>query len=353
MAKAVLTTKIDPTYDDLPEQRYHFQRAYLRQVEAAVGDWIVYYEPRRPSGDLMRSGGKQAYFATARLTSIIPDPSKSDHFYALIEDFLPFDNAVPFKEGAHYFESGLQKEDGSTNKGAFGRAVRNMSDAEYDLILAAGFSHVLGMKDRSRPAPDPSEVAGVGFSDNPQMSYEADIVDRRIVSQVVQRPFRDRAFASAIKTAYHDTCAVTGIKLINGGGRSEVQAAHIRPVADGGPDSVRNGLALSGTIHWMFDRGSFPSMTTTAFSSPRTLSQTQSRGSSIRNGVCSCLPAPMTDRIHSFLRIIAGRCSKGETAEIVSAFSVVRTAHPMLSDLNALQSFDECGMYLCQQGEIA
>ncbi|WP_246811713.1 HNH endonuclease [Ensifer sp. ENS11] len=41
----------------------------------------------------------------------------------------------------------------------------------------------------------------------------------------------------------------------NSGGRSEAQAAHIRPVADGGPDSVRNGLALSGTVHWIFDRG--------------------------------------------------------------------------------------------------
>lgn len=34
-----------------------------------------------------------------------------------------------------------------------------------------------------------------------------------------------------------------------------MQAAHIRPVADRGPDSVRNGLALSGTAHWLFDRG--------------------------------------------------------------------------------------------------
>jgi putative restriction endonuclease len=43
----------------------------------------------------------------------------------------------------------------------------------------------------------------------------------------------------------------------NGGGRSEVDAAHIKPVGDGhdGPDSVRNGLALSKTIHRMFDRG--------------------------------------------------------------------------------------------------
>jgi putative restriction endonuclease len=48
---------------------------------------------------------------------------------------------------------------------------------------------------------------------------------------------------------------MTGLQIVNGGGRAEVQAAHIRPVAAGGSDSVRNGLALSGTIHWMFDRG--------------------------------------------------------------------------------------------------
>ncbi|WIC86108.1 HNH endonuclease [Agrobacterium tumefaciens] len=203
----------------------------------------------------MKTGGRQAYFATARITDIIQDPSKADHFYALIYDFLPFDHAVPFKEADHYFESRLRKDDGSTNKGAFGRAVRNTPDEEYDLILAAGFAHVLGRRDRERPAPDPAEEARLGFGDNPQMPYEIDSVDRRIVSQVLQRPFRDRAFSVAINSAYQDTCAVTGLKLINGGGRSEVQAAHIRPVADRGPDSVRNGLAFSGTVHWMFDRG--------------------------------------------------------------------------------------------------
>ena len=38
-------------------------------------------------------------------------------------------------------------------------------------------------------------------------------------------------------------------------GRAEVEAAHIRPVEANGPDIVSNGLALSGTAHWMFDRG--------------------------------------------------------------------------------------------------
>ena len=99
MAKAVLTTKVDPTYDDLPEQRYQFPRTYLRQVEAARGDWIVYYEPRRPSGDLMKTGGRQAYFATARIIDIIEDPSKADHFYALIDDFFPSTTLSPSRKG--------------------------------------------------------------------------------------------------------------------------------------------------------------------------------------------------------------------------------------------------------------
>ena len=43
--------------------------------------------------------------------------------------------------------------------------------------------------------------------------------------------------------------------MINGGGRAEVEAAHIRPVEANGPDTIQNGLALSGTVHWMFDRG--------------------------------------------------------------------------------------------------
>ena len=64
-------------------------------------------------------------------------------------------------------------------------------------------------------------------------------------------PFRRRV----VLRAYDERCAITGLKLINGGGRAEAEAAHIRPVEANGPDSVQNGIALSGTVHWMFDRG--------------------------------------------------------------------------------------------------
>ncbi len=243
MTKAVFTTRVNSIYDDLPEVRYHFPRSYLRLVESVVGDWITYYEPRRTTIDINSSGGRQAYFATARVTSIEPDPERENHFYAFVSDYLEFDQAVPFREGNHYYESGLRREDGKTSKGAFGRSVRSIPDKEYDLILRSGFSDLVIGTQR------PSENTNAGLTDEPA------VYERPIIQRVVNRPFRDAAFSRQVKQAYDDTCAITGVKLINGGGRSEVQAAHIRPVQHQGPDSVRNGIALSGTVHWMFDRG--------------------------------------------------------------------------------------------------
>jgi len=72
---------------------------------------------------------------------------------------------------------------------------------------------------------------------------------------LASRIVRDRVFRRVVLRAYDERCAITGLKLINGGGRAEVAAAHIRPVEAKGPDIVNNGLALSGTAHWMFDRG--------------------------------------------------------------------------------------------------
>ena len=236
MPKAVFTTKVDPAYDDLPEQRYHFPRTYLNAVRAALDDWIVYYEPRRSTAHLSSSGGRLSYFATARLVDIRPDPARADHFYGNVEDYLEFDRPVPFREGSFYYERDLRKADGTTNKGRFGRAVRPIRDVEYHVILQAGFRDFADARWRMRES-DPVET------------------ERRIVERISRRPFRDRVFSTAVRTAYDNTCAVTGLRIINGGGRPEVQAAHIKPVAKRGPDSMRNGLALSGTAHWMFDRG--------------------------------------------------------------------------------------------------
>ncbi|MFP2926299.1 HNH endonuclease [Pyxidicoccus sp. 3LG] len=239
MTKAVFTTSESSAYDDQPEVRYHFPRTYLRAVEAAVGDFIVYYEPRRTEGANSRTG-RQSYFAVARVSRVDEDRVKPGHYYASVDSFLEFEHAVPFNTGGHYYELGLRKADGSTNKGAFGRAVRPLSDAEFEAILHAGFMRELDVWERT-----PTGV------EEPQPVY----AERPITEQVIQRPFREAAFRRRVRQAYSETCAVSGLRLINGGGRPEVQAAHIQPVAHQGPDSVRNGLALTGTVHWLFDRG--------------------------------------------------------------------------------------------------
>ena len=243
MPKAVFTTKVDPAYDDLPEQRYHFPRTYLRAAREALEDWIVYYEPRRSSADSSSRGGRQSYFATAFLEKIQPDPHLENHYYAFVSDYLEFDRPVPFREGDHYYESKLRKADGSTNRGSFRRAVRLLKDSEYSLILAAGFEAKAG-------EPESLPILREGASDDAQL-----LRDRPFVEQISYRPFRDRVFATGVKRAYENTCAISGLQILNGGGRAEAQAAHIRPVAEKGPDSIRNGLALSATVHWMFDRG--------------------------------------------------------------------------------------------------
>ncbi len=250
MAKAVFTAKRESVYDDLVEFRYHFPRSYLNQVEQTVGDWIVYYEPRRPTTDLSKTGGRQAYFATARVHRIERDDSRADHFYAYVTDYLPFEQSVPFREDASFYESALMKEDQSTNKGAFGRSVRLLPEHEYAAILTAGFEVAIVGEDRFYQAPAGPDHHAPGLGEDDQAAFE-----RPLVESLVARPFRDVAFRHAVRDAYHSTCAMTGLKITNGGGRPEVQAAHIRPVAEAGPDSVRNGLALSGTTHWMFDRG--------------------------------------------------------------------------------------------------
>ena len=124
-------------------------------------------------------------------------------------------------------------------------AVRPLSNSDFARIIALGLPE-------DDTLPRVGELEPLDRVQDTQMPFE---IERPIVQTLLNRPFRDRAFRRAVLHAYDGRCAVTGWKLVNGGGRLEAEAAHIRPVEQGGPDSIRNGLALSGTAHWMFDRG--------------------------------------------------------------------------------------------------
>ncbi len=132
--------------------------------------------------------------------------------------------------------------------GGLRRAVRVLSASDFNRIISLGLndSEVLFPRVGDAVTPD-------GF-DEEQTPFEFEQTRER-VSSLSSRIMRDRIFRRIVLRAYDERCAISGLKLINGGGRAEVAAAHIRPVEANGPDIVSNGLALSGTAHWMFDRG--------------------------------------------------------------------------------------------------
>ena len=242
MGFGVFIHRADSPYDDSPATQYQFPSQYLSRASATVGDWIVYYEPTKVPGS-------RGYYAVARVERIIPDPSKADMHIALIVpgSYLEFPNSVPFLGADGVVERGVLNEQGRVS-GRAQAAVRPISARDFDRILRRGLAE-------DRPLlPRTGNIESLFQLDDEEVPFRGE-EERVRVEQLTNRAVRDRVFRRVVLRAYDERCAVTGLKLINGGGRAEVAAAHIRPVEHNGPDIVGNGIALSGTAHWMFDRG--------------------------------------------------------------------------------------------------
>jgi putative restriction endonuclease len=234
--------RADSIYEDSPAEQYQFPKQYLKRAEVSVGGWVVYLEPTKVAGT-------RGYFAIARIKQIIPDQKAPDMYLAVIEPgtYLDFAHPVPFNDVDGPIERGLLNEEGKLS-GRAQSAVRPISPQDFQRILERGFD------DSRLPLPRiGANEPDAGFEEN-QAQYEFERPRDRI-EQLTSRIVRNRVFRKIVLRAYNVRCAITGLKLINGGGRAEVDAAHIRPVRENGPDILCNGLALSGTAHWMFDRG--------------------------------------------------------------------------------------------------
>lgn len=244
MAFGVFIHRSDSIYEDTPAERYQFPRLYLSRVSACVGDWIVYYEPSKVADS-------KGYFAVAKVERVIPDPVVPDLYVALIEpgSYLDFTQPVPFNGPLGVVERGVLNEQGRPS-GRAQAAVRPLSPTDFNRIVDLGLAEEKAILPRLGEAEE--DLRSVLNEEPSPFLYEE---ARERVSYLGSRIVRDRIFRRLIVNAYDARCAITGLKLINGGGRAEVEAAHIRPVEAGGPDIVSNGIALSGTAHWMFDRG--------------------------------------------------------------------------------------------------
>jgi Predicted restriction endonuclease len=239
MTKGIFVHRMDSIYHDSPAEQYQFPRQYLTRVSACIGDWIIYYEPRKVRDT-------RGYYAVAKVEGVVPDPTASDMYLALIEPgtYLDFPNPVPFNGPLGLAERGVLNEMGKIS-GRAQSAVRPLSIEDFNRIIDLGVAEDAGFLPRVGEAPE-NRLREEEFPSE---------IQRDRVASLASRLVRDRLFRRRVVEAYDARCSVTGLKLINGGGRAEVEAAHIRPVERGGPDIVTNGIALSGTVHWMFDRG--------------------------------------------------------------------------------------------------
>jgi putative restriction endonuclease len=244
MGRGVFIHRSDSIYDDSPAERYQFPKQYLGRVQACVGYWVIYYEPRK-------AATARGYFAIAKVDQVIPDPNAPGMYMALIEagSYLDFINPVPFSGPDGVIETGVLNEAGRIS-GRAQAAVRPISTSDFNRIISIGINE----DEFELPRIGEPLSSDDGFSEGSQAPFIFGEQRDRVL-QLSSRIVRDRLFRRLILQAYDKRCAITGLKLINGGGRAEVDAAQIKPVEANGPDILTNGIALSGTAHWMFDRG--------------------------------------------------------------------------------------------------
>ncbi len=283
MGFGVFIHRSDSIYEDSPAEQYQFPRQYLRRVEACIGDWIIYYEPSKVADT-------RGYFGIARVRQVIPDPGAPEMYLALIEpgSYLDFANPVPFNGVTGPIERGVLNEQGRIS-GRAQSAVRPISPEDFKRIVELGFEEkalLLPRFDNEAPGFDEEQAL---FTFNEQ---------RDRVSVTMSRILRDRVFRRVVLRSYNERCAVTGLKLINGRGRAEVAAAHIRPVEASGPDIVSNGIALSGTAHWMFDRGLISLSDDLEILISRQTNNPQEIQSIINKSGRALAPTRMSDRPH-------------------------------------------------------
>jgi putative restriction endonuclease len=243
--KAVFDTKPTSIYDDEVTRHYQFPGRYRTIVERCVGDRIVL---RRPRAD----GGNLAYFACAIVSHLEPDQQIPNMTFAHLRDFMQFDHPVPWMLSGRYWEADLRnipRQQVGVN--LRGRSVRALSDDDFAAIVAAGLSETLA----------PENAERLNLSNVTIAEADADLhappgqdQARRVEQVLTSRLIRDASFRGLVLDAYDGRCAVTRLRILDGRDNPEVQAAHVWSVADGGPDVVQNGIALSATVHWLFDR---------------------------------------------------------------------------------------------------
>lgn len=237
----VVDSKPDNQYGDSPEE-YLFPSRYLgvfRPLVAGRPLFVLIYEP---AGDDAHVRGRMAYVGWATITEPPEEvaPVRGQRRWRIRYDapYHPFPTPVARRIGGLEIESLLRA--GSHSQ--VGNAVRTIPQTEAQVILDLAFG--------GRYWPDVTYEAPV-----PSLT-EPELVARERVAVMVSTIQRDARFSDRVIGAYGGSCAISGFSAGSTSPRRSfglIDAAHIRPVQDSGPDEPSNGVALTPTLHRLFD----------------------------------------------------------------------------------------------------
>lgn len=258
MPAVVLESHVTSVYADSLGS-YEFPRRYLRYLDAAshaAPVLAVIYEPRGDDGS-----GKMAYVGWTWITQApLPTGRTSrtgeDLFVATYDGGISWFPRDAHREvGGDPLEGWLREKPRGRlrNVATFGRAVRPITALDVIRIFSAGGQDVGALEIVDR------EIEYAERAEHVAPALLAAERAHRLVSVLE----RDAQFRRAVLAAYHDRCSVSGFavgSVASYQARRIIDAAHIRPVALDGPDHITNGLALTPTLHRLFDEGLFTLM---------------------------------------------------------------------------------------------
>lgn len=87
------------------------------------------------------------------------------------------------------------------------------------------------------------------FNDSAAEEYEIER-ERYGKEQIILPRIGQGAFRIIVTETYHRRCSITGEKTL-----PVLEAAHVKPFADEGPNIKQNGLLLRSDVHKLFDKG--------------------------------------------------------------------------------------------------
>jgi putative restriction endonuclease len=242
MRFVVLTSRPGSPYADTTRS-YEYPLRYRRYFDPLANGEPMMAIIYGPADSTAR---RMAFIGWAALSGApTPSPRKTPQGHPQLEvryvdDIQYFPNPVPFRLMGESMERWV-REWPSGSPDMRGRSVRDLEEDDARRILELGYAGSRTFDEYQVPSLDaPTTLAA------------------ERTKRLIEAAARDSRFRKSVMTAYGYRCAVTGLSAEGVDRRQALRlldAAHIRPVSDQGPDIVGNGLSLTPTVHRLFDEG--------------------------------------------------------------------------------------------------